>query len=395
MSRTRQALVALLLGVSGVLWASLATWGETRGLSEAMVVSLSSDGRYVISSHRERELVLWDIRARAHRVVSRNANAYSAYFIPGRKAFLWQDLSNAVKVQRIDDTVIQEFPYFPTYGHLISTDLATYIASTVRWKLFTGKTLPAVPLKIDGDSPSFLGTGKLLNLSLDARGQQLLSSGRGLQEADEIPINVSSALAPERLYSDYAGVVVWDLATGQPLHKLPGNAAKTHATLSPDGKFVVSVDENAHTFVWNVLNGQQVYEPALLGMGLYVGGHELGSLKNWDTNGMRLGPNDLPQDLAASAQLGVHFLDAEHYVILHTYQPYAVLYALGDPFALKILPLGEEPFPSVASYSRNAAIDSAPEAGILVTGQREGGGINVYRFDRRARSLERIWAPTP
>jgi len=85
----------------------------------------------------------------------------------------------------------------------------------------------------------------------------------------------------------------------------------------------------------------------------------------------------------------------DHFVILHTYQPYAVLYELGDPFAHAIMDLGTDPFPATDSYARNAAIDAAPKAHLLVTGQRSGGGINVHRFHPERQTLERIWAPQP
>jgi len=60
-----------------------------------------------------------------------------------------------------------------------------------------------------------------------------------------------------------------------------------------------------------------------------------------------------------------------------------------------MLDLGTDPFPATHSYARNAAIDAAPEANVLVTGQRSSGGINVYRFHPERQTLERIWAPQP
>ncbi len=58
---------------------------------------------------------------------------------------------------------------------------------------------------------------------------------------------------------------------------------------------------------------------------------------------------------------------------------------------LKYLDLGTDPYPATREYVRNTAIDSAPAAGILVTGQANGPGINVYRYDKAARTLKRIW----
>ncbi|MCP1673658.1 hypothetical protein J2T57_000757 [Natronocella acetinitrilica] len=63
-----------------------------------------------------------------------------------------------------------------------------------------------------------------------------------------------------------------------------------------------------------------------------------------------------------------------------------------SPFFQIIFVLGDDSFPSVSSYARNASIATAPDANVLVTGQRNGSGINVYRYDPDARTLEREWA---
>jgi hypothetical protein len=53
--------------------------------------------------------------------------------------------------------------------------------------------------------------------------------------------------------------------------------------------------------------------------------------------------------------------------------------------------LGRNPLPAVRDYVRNAAMDTAPEAGILVMGQQYGDGILVYRYDSEKQKLERVW----
>ncbi len=395
-SRRYRVAAALLIACSVLVGCAASALPGFCSLSPAMVVCVSDDGRYAVSSHRERELVLWDIQQRTHEVISNNANIYSAYFIQGRDAFLWQDLEDVVRVQSVEGKVLESFEHFPTYGHVISADLQTYLASDVDWGLYLGHGETMRPLKDDGESPSFVGSGKLLNLTLTASGDRALSSGNSLVDYDAVPISESPARKANQVFSFYAGVVLWDLDTRQPLHKLPGNAAKTHATLSPDGRFVIAVDENEKSFVWESTDGELWYRASLLGSGIYIGGHEPGSPKNRDTSGMRLHyPEDFPEGFSGGPQLGVHFISDTAYVVIFTDHPYAVLYEIGDPFAHKILPLGVDPFPAVSAYSRNAAIDTAPAARVLVTGQRSGGGINVYRFDPEAQTLERIWAPSP
>jgi hypothetical protein len=58
---------------------------------------------------------------------------------------------------------------------------------------------------------------------------------------------------------------------------------------------------------------------------------------------------------------------------------------------IKYFDLGTDPFPSVKEYYRNVSIDTAPDVGILVTGQHRGSGINVYKFDKDKLTLKKIW----
>lgn len=99
-----------------------------------------------------------------------------------------------------------------------------------------------------------------------------------------------------------------------------------------------------------------------------------------------------PSDLGSNeATIALKFIDAEHYLRLLTDSPYAVLFHIDNPLPLKYLFLGRNPFPAVSDYSRNAAIDSAPDAGVLVMGQREGSGIIVYKYHAEKKELEKVW----
>ncbi len=373
---------ALVLVCSVLVGCSAASVPGFGSLSPAMVVSVSEDGRYVVSSHREKELVLWDIEQRRHELISDHANIYSAYFIQGRDAFLWQDLEDVVLVQSVAGEVLQRFEHFPTYGHVMSADLDTYVASDEGWGIYIGKGPEAAAIKAT-DSRAFLGFGKLLNLTLDAPRGLLLSAGYGYNFDDKY------TLAEERARGNYLnvnGVALWEIDTRQPLHKLPGNAAKTHATLSPDGKYVLSGDENSLCFLWDASTGERLLEYADLFGGVYD--HET---KTFDKSGLI----EPPADLESDAIVAVAFLDDEHFVQIPYASHSAVLFHVEEAFPLRYLDLGTRPAAVTSAYSRNAAIDTAPAARVLVTGQRSGGGINVYRFDPGAQTLERIWAPIP
>ena len=74
-------------------------------------LSVSTDGRYVISAHATEDadrhkpigqLVLWDIEKKEKTILARNANAFSAFFIPDSHEFMWQDNKNIVHIQNVE-----------------------------------------------------------------------------------------------------------------------------------------------------------------------------------------------------------------------------------------------------------------------------------------------------
>ncbi len=108
----------------------------------------------------------------------------------------------------------------------------------------------------------------------------------------------------------------------------------------------------------------------------------------WDKTGLI----EQPPDFEGDAAIVIKFINHDnHYLRFTTYQHYAILYSIDSPLPLKYLDLGTKPFPATRDYSRNTAIDTAPAAGVLVTGQAAGPGINVYKYDKAAQTLKRIW----
>ncbi len=357
--------------------------------AQAMVVSVSTDGRYVLSSHQDKTLVLWDLHQKSKTTISNQSNIYSAYFIKGTDKFLWQDLNDTVHVQDIAGNTIKTFLHFPTYGHVMSQNLDVYFSSDQNWNIFSGfeQTLQAV--KQDGVVPSFF-SGKLLNMSLSHERDILLSSGYGSRPSDSEPIKKIPPINPEQRFSYYAGVVLWDAKSLKPRYKLSGHSAKTTATLSPDGRYVVSGSENGVGFVWKTDTGESYQDLGSIFHGVLNKNDTEDSEKwTWDNKGLIRPPESW--DSHHAAILALKFIDNAHFLQFTTYEPYAILYHVDNPLPLKYLPLGREPFPSVSDYSRNAAIDTAPDAGILVTGQRDGGGIIAYKYNLKKQGLEKIW----
>ena len=164
----------------------------------AMVISASSGGRYAVSSHQDNQIILWDLVNRKRTVISKNANIYSAYFVHGTNLFLWQDLEDIVHLQGVNGEKVKTFQHFPTYGHVLSSDLKNYVSCDSNWTLYIGYGEAIKPIKKDGESPSFAGQGKLLNLTLSKSGNALLSAGRGAPRFHRPAIRARGSLRPWR-----------------------------------------------------------------------------------------------------------------------------------------------------------------------------------------------------
>ncbi len=359
-------------------------------IGSVQVLDVSDDGHWVISTHDSRHAILWNIEQKTYRLVSTDANIFSAGFIPNSHQFIWQDLNGWVHVADINGQEVKRFRNFPVYGHALMAS-GLYVSVNDDYGIFTGIGEAQEKLKVEGGS--YQGFGKLLNLSFSPDGNRMVTSGFGSPyDAEWESIQEQSEIG----YKNLVGVVLWDLVSMNPLAKLPGNIAKTYATFSPDGKYVVSGDEGGRGIVWNTKEKKRIFELGSLFWGKYIGqGKNLEGLVGkdlekaaWDKSGLI----QWPEDYSGESILAIKFIDLDnHYLRITANQHYAILYAIDNPLPLKYLDLGTKPYPATREYARNTAIDSAPAAGILVTGQANGPGINVYRYDKTTRTLKRIW----
>ena len=189
-------------------------------------------------------------------------------------------------------------------------------------------------------------------------------------------------------------IVLWDTKTGSPIHKFSGNASKTYATLSPDGKYVVSGDENENLFLWSSKTGKKLWDGYSLKFGKYTKtGPGIKDYK-FDAKGLIKQPTNFYEYSGNNADdvISIKFIDlkGDFITLLHNI-PYAVLYNIKDPKPIKYLYLGDNPMPAVTDYSRDQAIDTAPSAHILVMGKACGNGILVYKFDPKTKTLNKVW----
>lgn len=164
-----------------------------------MVLSLSSDGRYIISTDMSRHAVLWDLKQHSHKIVGSKINIYSAYFIKNTNNFMYQDdTNNEVIIRNTDGKIIKKMqPGFPIYGQVITSDLKTYFSSDKNFNIFKinnnkkskifgyycppdlPKPLPKMNANSIYGCMSFGGAGKLFNLTLANQDNLLIGSSYG------------------------------------------------------------------------------------------------------------------------------------------------------------------------------------------------------------------------
>jgi len=365
-----------LLGAIWLVWGLLAF--NLLGVWSGPVMSMgvSESGRYIASAHRDNNLILWDLQEKEWNTLSRKANLYSAYFVPGQNAFLWQDTDNTVTAQTVDGKVLKQFQHLPTYGHVISGDLETYLSADEHWNVFSGYEDTERHVLSDGISPSFLGSGKLFNLTMDRNNIFFVTAG---VDSDRSAIADHSPLNKSQRFSKYGGVTLWSADTKQPVAKLRGNSSKTHATISPDGQWVVSGDEAGNSITWQTSNPEHRIRAARYHSGLYIDDlpEDLPDSDYFDKSGLIEAPRGVHDFTIAVAF--IH--NSEYYLRFGNNSHFAALFKTGSPWPVKYFDLGESPklVTYGSQYSRNTAIATSPESGILAMGHQSTGGISVYQ----------------
>ncbi|WP_131754679.1 WD40 repeat domain-containing protein, partial [Legionella londiniensis] len=373
-------LIALILAVFALLmYLAGADFGPmTR--SPAAMLSVSTDGRYVVSTHYGRYLILWDIEKRQKKVLNRHASIYSAYFIPDTHCFLWQDANTlAVYAQSIDGTIIKTLnPGFPVYGHVMAADLKHYMASENNWSLYQLK---------DGQWQRFHEgfndlPGSPLLLQLTLKDKLLLTAGDGSCEGEDYPFKVGlrrgdlrPGLPRHADGSFLEGIVLWDAETGKPLRKFIGLVGKSKADLSPDGQYVVAGDEGSELSIWETRYGRRLYfldqptNPATQCHGQQPCLNHLAELMRTT----KVIPDDfyIYKSPHNPTNIAVKFIDEDgHYLRFIEEVNYATLYHVSSPKILAYMDLGKKPMPYTVSLFNSAnVIDTAPRARILVMAQ--------------------------
>ncbi|WP_109060001.1 hypothetical protein [Aggregatibacter aphrophilus] len=364
-------------------------------------LSVSTDGRYVVSGHVGRnadpsnpigQLVLWDIEKKTKTVLSKNANAFSAMFIPDSHEFMWQDDKDIIYMQNTDRQVIKSFQHpFTLQNHRITANKSFYLSADMYNHLYLGQEDALKPVYTDGAA-----TSKPVDLSIV--GDYFLSVTPTCYGPND-PVaetNLTANPINPSVYkkSSYDGVTLWDKNTLKPVAKLNGNCGSTSGLISPDGKWVITGGENVGIYMWEINNVNHRLNPIKIhngnshdGVNYYDAIDSSPIAEKFKDKIIYLGQNAVAiafineKDFIA---IGKTYINEDNYNVIP-------LYVVGDNLIKDFLEIDNNPTISTNYYQRNLSVSSSPKAHILVTGQATGGGINVYKYHPEKMELEKIW----
>ena len=367
----------------------------------ALSVSVSTDGRYVISGHASRkahwsqpigQMVLWDIEKKTKQIISTKANALSAMFIPDSHEFMWQDGNDIIYVQNVEGQQIKSFKHpFTIQNHRITADKAFYLSADANNHLYLGYGENIKIVYNDGAS-----IGKPVDLSIVGNYFLAVTSPCASQDAPVAetnltanPVNPNSSKK-----SSYDGVVLWDKTTLKPIAKLNGNCGATSGLISPDGKWVIAGGENFRNYMWSTndfnqrLGLEQVDDSVIYREPIAPNKqHPIPVPQKYDE-----------KQINRSDTVTVAFLTEKDFILLQESShsngkgnELARLFTVGDRWIKGYVEIGNNPSISTDYFQRNLSVSSSPTAHILVTGQATGGGINVYKYHPDKMELEKIW----
>ena len=363
-------------------------------------LSVSTDGRYVVSGHVGRnadpsnpigQLVLWDIEKKTKTVLSKNANAFSAMFIPDSHEFMWQDDKDIIYMQNVDGQVIKSFQHpFTLQNHRMTADKSFYLSADMWNHLYKGYQNDITPIYTDGASIS-----KPVDLSVV--GDYFLSVTAPCSAPDspvaETQLTANPINPSEYKKNSYDGVILWNKNTLKPVAKLNGNCGATNGLISPDGKWVITGGENGAYYMWEINNLNNSLSLAF--QDEYIKNE---NIKKYDKNEVLYIPKEIEERGISMGKVAYAFITETEFIGLGKSEnkdgdgnEFASLFTIGNPWVKGYVEIGNNPSISTNYFQRNLSVSSSPKAHILVTGQATGGGINVYKYHPEKMELEKIW----
>ncbi|TYA48540.1 WD40 repeat domain-containing protein [Aggregatibacter actinomycetemcomitans] len=358
-------------------------FSSTKGVRN---LSISSDGRYVVSAHYGKKLVLWDLEKRTKEVIAERVNTNSPYFIPNSHDFMWQDKNNIVHIQNVEGKEITHFKHYKIERHLMSEDRKLYISADQTGEIYKRHGDNMVPIYTD--TP----TWRHYNFALSDKYFLSSSSGGPYEPDSAVEFNPKEDPVQPSIYkkSSYNGLVLWDRKTLKPVARLGGLGGRSDALFSPDGKWIIAGGENKRDYMWPIddLNHRQPLAS--------INGFYDENTKVRENSGNLPIPEGIslatPHTVAYAFVTDTEFIQLTQTGMMDgTGNDYVNLYTVGDPWIKAYVEIGFDPAISTNAFEKSNSVDSAPKAHILVTGQAAHGGINVYRYHPDKMELEKIW----
>ena len=386
--------------ITALLLTSVFIFYQYNRTDPVISLSVSSDGRYVVSGHVGRnadpsnpigQLVLWDIEKKTKTVLSKNANAFSAMFIPDSHEFMWQDDKDIIYMQNVDGQVIKRFEHpFTVQNHRMTADKSFYLSADMWNHLYKGYENDITPIYTDGASIS-----KPVDLSIV--GDYFLSVTAPCSDPDspvaETQLTANPINPSEYKKNSYDGVILWNKNTLKPVAKLNGNCGATNGLISPDGKWVITGGENGAYYMWEINNLNNRLSLAF--QDEYIKNE---NIKKYDKNEVLYIPKEIEERGISMGKVAYAFITETEFIGLGKSEnkdgdgnEFASLFTIGNPWVKGYVEIGNNPSISTNYFQRNLSVSSSPKAHILVTGQATGGGINVYKYHPEKMELEKIW----
>ena len=354
------------------------------------MLSISTDGHYVISTDEKEFAILWNIRTHHYKIIGRNAHIYSAYFIPNSHYFLWQGKDRVIHVDSTDGQSIESFKVpFYTFGLIMTSDLHYMLTSDLDWGLTRCVDMKCHRILGNANiNPSEFNALKPYNLSMTP--DQSYAVGSRMGTVDATPPNPEASNYFKQLGGQ--GVVLWNLKTGHPVREYVGNQVQTFATISPDGQYVVAGDGSGNIFVWALQTGKRLIRNAQLYLGVLQKNNSKDYHK-WTFNNSKLikVPPEFNKAEAGTQISSIKFIDTQHYLVFYNASHYAVLFSIKSPWPIKYLNLGKHPMPALEHFERDQSMDTSPSTHTLVMAKEHRPGILVYKYNPTTQTLKKIW----
>ena len=362
-----------------------------------MVISVSSDGHYAIATNTNKQAVLWDLQNHSYKIVFKDANIYSAYFIKNTNDFMYQnDATNEVVIEDINGNIIKTFnPGIATFGEVITSDLDNYFGA--------GVTLSLYKIHISNNEKTVINQSWCLQ---DHNGEKY--SGSATSECIDFRgsnqlLNLQFTPDQKTLVgSNFGYLFIWNVTTGKGT-QIQKTDAQTTVSIDPTGSYVVTGDVTAQGYSYSLASSSQPQD-----LFAYT------TPENSETSQYF---NNRNQNFLNEI-VAIRFIDDQNILVIFNGSTdpfyFATLYNPNNivPINYTGIKRGLTPIkyllltenaesnfnlstskPLVSDdFNRDQAIDTSPSAHILVMSMAKKNGIIVYKYDPATQTLKREWA---